>query len=108
MFILRTRRGKLKKSLEEELAKGTPTLENVLEIIDTYETENLATIKKLKRGKEVTTKRINGALKQTINAHGPITKQYLSSATKRIYGSILLPEEPEYMSLWDTIKSLFR
>jgi hypothetical protein len=34
---------------------------------------NLATIDKLKRGKTIDTKRINGALKCTIKAHGPIT-----------------------------------
>jgi hypothetical protein len=33
-------------------------------------------------------KLINGALKQTINAHGPITKERIGSATKRILGAL--------------------
>jgi len=33
-------------------------------------------------------KLINGALKQTINAHGPITKKHIGSATKRILGAL--------------------
>lgn len=33
-------------------------------------------------------KLINGALKDTINNHGPITKDYISSASKRIYGNM--------------------
>jgi hypothetical protein len=28
-------------------------------------------------------------LKQTINAHGPITGQFIGSATKRIHGALL-------------------
>lgn len=33
-------------------------------------------------------KLINGALKQTINAHGPITEKRIGSATKRILGAL--------------------
>lgn len=33
-------------------------------------------------------RQISGALKITINAHGPITSQYVSSATKRICGNL--------------------
>ena len=48
-----------------------------------------AEIEKLKKEKLYETKRISGALKQTINAHGPITSLLIGSATKRIYGALL-------------------
>jgi len=35
------------------------------------------------------TKRISGALKSTIKEHGPITKNNISSAAKRIFGSLM-------------------
>lgn len=34
-------------------------------------------------------KRFGGAIKSAITAHGPITEQYISSATKRIYKELL-------------------
>lgn len=36
----------------------------------------------------VTEKAIAGALRSTINAHGPITKAWIASATKRLYGAL--------------------
>ena len=42
-------------------------------VFDVYQEDNLDTIDKLKRDKVYETRRISGALKQTINAHGPIT-----------------------------------
>jgi hypothetical protein len=90
--LLKTRRGKLKRKLEEQIV-GTcideQQLDKILKIVDEYEKDNLETINKLKRLKSLDTNRINGALKQTINAHGPITKVLIGSATKRIYGSLL-------------------
>lgn len=88
----KTRRGKLKNQLEQKIGGtwiGEPELEKILLIVDEYEKDNLATIEKLKRTKTLDVNRINGALKQTINAHGPITKVLIGSATKRIYGSLL-------------------
>lgn len=87
--ILRTRKGKLKSQIEYELGNESPDIHKILEFIDLYEKNNLDTIKKLKRKKEADVKKINGALKQTINAHGPITKELIGSASKRIYGSLL-------------------
>ena len=87
--ILKTRRGKLSEKLKNEIEKPTPSLENVLIIINDYEKNNLETINKLKKDKLYETKRISGALKQTINAHGPITSVLIGSATKRVYGSLL-------------------
>jgi hypothetical protein len=87
--ILRTRKGKLKEKIEYELEAENPDLAKILKAIDDYEKANLDTINKLRRKKSLDIKRINGALKQTINAHGPITKDFIGSASKRIYGSLL-------------------
>lgn len=64
-------------------------IEDILVVFDIYQRDNLETIDKLKRKKMYEAKRISGALKQTINAHGPITSLLIGSATKRIYGSLL-------------------
>lgn len=94
MNLLKTRRGKLKEKIRYELAKAQPDLDAILIHIDEYEEANLATIEKLKKEKQVDTKKINGALKQTINAHGPITKILIGSATKRIYGALMVNKKP--------------
>lgn len=91
--ILRTRRGKLSEKLKNEISSKTPSLENILIIIDEYEKNNLDTIEKLRREKIYETKRISGALKQSINAHGPITSILIGSATKRIMGALLTNEK---------------
>lgn len=85
--ILKTRRGKLKAKIEECLK--TKDIEGILKAVDIYEKDNLETIEKLKRKRHIELNRINGALKQSINAHGPITKMLIGSATKRIYGALL-------------------
>lgn len=90
--ILKTRRGKLTEKIKYELSKHKPSLEMILAHIDDYEKDNLATIDKLRKDKHVEAKKISGALKQTINAHGPITKELIGSATKRIYGSLMTVE----------------
>ena len=87
--ILKTRRGKLSDKIKNELETKKPNLDKVLNIIDDYEKNNLETIEKLRKEKLYETKRISGALKQTINAHGPITALLIGSATKRIHGSLL-------------------
>ena len=87
--ILKTRRGKLEENIRVEMGKKFPNIELILKYIDEYEKDNLDTIEKLKRDKVLETNRINGALKQSINAHGPITKLLIGSATKRIYGALL-------------------
>jgi hypothetical protein len=87
-----TRRGKLENKIRVELAKPKPEVGKILDAVDDFEKNNIATIEKLKKRKQVDTKRINGALKQTINAHGPITKLLIGSASKRIYGAMLTDE----------------
>ena len=90
-----TRKGRLENKLRAELAMPKPEIGKLLDAIDEFEADNIATIEKLKKKKQVDTKRINGALKQTINAHGPITKLLIGSASKRIYGSMLTDENED-------------
>ena len=103
--ILRTRKGKLKSQIELELSREEPDIHKILEFIDLYEKNNLDTIKKLKRKKESDVKKINGALKQTINAHGPITKELIGSASKRIHGSLLEVKKESFIT---KLLNLFR
>lgn len=88
-----TRRGKLVKKIKAELTKEKTDIEKILEAVDNFEKDNVNTINKLKKNKQIDTKRINGALKQTINAHGPITKLLIGSASKRIYGALISGQE---------------
>jgi|AntRauMFilla1563_2_1112583.scaffolds.fasta_scaffold00263_11 hypothetical protein len=88
----KSREEKLKDAIELELNKPEPTINNMVNIVNKYETVNLKTIEKLKKTKRIYTNGISGALKQVINAHGPITKNLLGSATKRIYGSLISVE----------------
>ncbi len=103
--LIKTRRGKLKKQLEQFVDETQ--VERVLNIVDEYEKNNLETIDKLKRDKSVEINKINGALKQTINAHGPITKILIGSASKRIYGS-LLADNNNKKSWFDKLKQWFK
>ena len=104
--IFKTRRGKLKNNLETKLLNktvGSSEIETILNIVDEYENDNLDTIEKLKRDKKVELNKINGALKQSINAHGAITKILIGSASKRIYGA-LLDNQPKQTLLKKLIK----
>ena len=92
-ILKNTRRGRLKRKISLELAKKSVNIEYILDCVDQYEKDNLDTINYLKKEKIITTKRINGGLKQCINDHGPITKILIGSATKRIYGSLLAAKE---------------
>jgi hypothetical protein len=89
--IVKSRRERLKikiiESLKDKVLKEE--IDSVMLAVDMYQQDNLDTINKLKKEKIYETKRISGALKQTINAHGPITMLLIGSATKRIYGSLL-------------------
>ena len=88
--IFKSNRDIVKLSVEHELYKTNPNIENIMEFIDEYQSNNTKEINNLKRDKIVTTNKISGALKQTINAHGPIDYKHIASATKRIYGSFLV------------------
>jgi hypothetical protein len=92
----KTRKGRLENKIKSELENDSPEFDNIISAVDTYEKDNTDTIEKLKKDKKADMVRINGALKQTINAHGPITKQLIGSAGKRIYGSLILnPNQQE-------------
>jgi hypothetical protein len=96
--ILKTRNGKLRNKLINNFPKNKLTdkdVETLMTMVEDYEKANLATIDKLKKDKVLESKRISGAIKQTIHAHGPITKELIGSATKRIYGSLLNDENNE-------------
>lgn len=106
----KTRRGKLKQQLEQKIGGvliSETEIEKILLIVDEYEKDNLSTIEKLKRTKTLDVNRINGALKQTINAHGPITKVLIGSATKRIYGS-LLDDNNNKLSFYERVVKWFK
>lgn len=88
----KSREERLKNKLSGLFLNKTITpdkLDSMITAVNEYEKANLDTINKLKKDKLYETKRISGALRQTINAHGPITMNYIGSATKRIYGVLL-------------------
>lgn len=88
----KSREERLKNKLSGLFLNKTITpdkLDEMITAVNDYEKANLDTINKLKKDKLYETKRISGALRQTINAHGPITLNYIGSATKRIYGVLL-------------------
>ena len=86
-------------NLEKEIANlflnEKSKVEDFVSLFKKYEKSNLDRITKLNRTKKIEHNRVKGALKQTINAHGPIDNRLIGSATKRILGSLLLNEEPK-------------
>jgi len=102
--ILKTRRGKLEAKIAENMLKKD--IKAILKAVDEYEKDNLDTIEKLKRHRSLEINKINGALKQTINAHGAITKELIGSASKRIYGSLL--DSPKKESIFIRVMKLLR
>lgn len=88
----KTRDGRLKHKINEELKKPIPNVDEIFKSVVEYESDNLKTIKKLKRVRKVDGDKINSAIKETIAAHGPITKELIGSATKRILGILLTNE----------------
>jgi len=102
-----TRKGRLENKLRAELAMPKPEVGRLLDAIDEFESDNIATIEKLKKKKQIDAKKINGALRQTIQAHGPITMLLIGSCTKRILGSLLTNEvEVEKISIKSIIIGL--
>jgi hypothetical protein len=87
--LIMTRDGKLKHNIKYELASKEPNINKIMNHIKQYEQDNLNTIEKLRRERKIETNKINGALKSTIKAHGPITLVLIGSATKRIWGALL-------------------
>ena len=88
--MFKTRKGKLSLNIKNELSKDKPDLKKIIEYVDEYEKNNIDSIEKLKKEKKLDLDVINGALKMCINDHGPITKVLIGSASKRIYGSLMI------------------
>lgn len=104
---LRTRRGRLEQRLRAEIIHESPdTINQLMIILDEYERDNINTIKKLKRIKKIELNKINGALKQCINAHGTITKELITSASKRIHGALLDNNQKSISTVSRTTKLL--
>ena len=106
--ILKTRNGRLRQKLVNQLLNKKITdkdIDFILDAVSDYEQNNLYAIEKLKKEKIIETKRISGALKQTIHAHGSITSAFIGSATKRIYGALLSNEKKE--SFINKLKKFF-
>jgi len=85
---INTRRNKLRTRLETLVL--TNDIEGILEVFDEYQKDNLSSIEKLNRKRTAESRKISGALRQTINSHGPITKLLIGSATKRIMGALMV------------------
>lgn len=77
-------------------------IELILSIFNQYEKSNVDEIKRLKRERQFEVRKVNGALKQTIDSHGSITKLLIGSASKRIMGAVMLPKKK---TLLEKIKS---
>ena len=83
------------KNIQKELEtiiNDDETLLLVLNVFSKYEESNLNKIKKLNKRRSFEHNRIKGGLRQTINAHGAITKELIPSATKRISGALITNE----------------
>jgi hypothetical protein len=80
-------------NIRQELSKipdlSESNVDKVANLFNEYESDNLKQIDKLKKVRHLEYRRISGGLKQAINAHGPIDKNLIGSATKRIHGAML-------------------
>lgn len=106
--ILKTRQGKLRNVLTHNFLNKKITKDDIsglISIVEDYEKNNLLAIEKLKKEKKIESKRVSGGLKQAINSHGPITKELIGSATKRIMGALLTNKKKE--SFMDKLKKFF-
>lgn len=98
----------LKARLQILIGK-TLTEKEITYIINEYKHQykrDLFYLDKLKRTRELEVNKISGALKQTINSHGPITKELIGSATKRIWGG-LISHKKRPLTLLEKIKRFF-
>ena len=98
---------KLETEIQELYNKGELSAENIINLFKKYEESNIKLIEKLKRPRLLEKRKINGALKQTINAHSVITKELISSATKRIYGALLTNEKSKKEKICEKISSIY-
>jgi hypothetical protein len=87
--MLYTRKDKLRYKIEQELMQPIPNIDKILFHFYNFEKNNIDTIEKLKRDRKVDIRKINGAIKQTLNDHPNFNKNLIGSMGKRIYGSML-------------------
>ena len=90
---MRNKYNKLKSEVQELLKNKTITSDEIINVFMKYEDINIKTIEKLNKERVVERNRIKGALRQTINAHGPIDMKLIGSATKRISGALITSKE---------------
>ena len=101
--LIATREGILMHNIRYELASSKPNPDKILAHIKQYEKKNLETIEKLRRERQIEANKIKGALKATIQVHGPITMVLLSSAIKRIMGSLLVDPNTQKQNIFKKI-----
>lgn len=89
---MRNKYDKLKLEIQELRDSNELTNDGIIDLFKKYEISNLNHIKKLNKRRSFEHNRIKGGLRQTINAHGPITKELIPSATKRISGALITNE----------------
>ena len=79
--------GNMAEFSEDDLAKVQHMIESVVKNRDKI----IARQKTKMKDREVviSEKRVSGAIREAIRAHGPITPQLISSASKRIVGNIV-------------------
>jgi hypothetical protein len=92
--------GNSEKSLRRKIVNqfdefGGYDINNIMSLIKDYERKNIEQIGKLQKKRTITIRKIVGGLKQTINAHGPISKEFIGSAAKRIYGAMINDVNPK-------------
>lgn len=80
---------KINNEIDALIRSGNLNKDELLNIFKAYEHTNIKLIEKLSKRRKLEKRRISGALKQTINAHGHITPELIGSATKRVHGALL-------------------
>lgn len=98
---------KLEIEIQELYNKGELSTEKIVNLFKKYEESNIKLIEKLRKPRLIEKRKINGALKQTINAHSIITKELIPSATKRIYGALLTNEKSKKEKICEKISSIY-
>jgi hypothetical protein len=93
----KSKRERLKDEIKQALEKKEPSADKLLEIFYKFEKDNLATIKKLNKEKDITIRKINGAIKQFLHSHPVLTRQLIPSLSKRVYGSLLVPKKEGFL-----------
>jgi len=84
--------GLMSEFSDEDLAKVQHMIESVVRNRDNIIKKQEGKLKE--RIIVLSEKRVSGVIRNTIKAHGPITKHFISSASKRIVGALQQVIEP--------------